>query len=299
MKKILLLLVLTTSFIFADESVLIDFSKLEASRTSMVYTVEGQEELEVSLELGDNWFVELNRSSRTTSNDARSYVKAAPSKQYKTVLGARVHFPDWPHNSSVLIRPPFEIPAYEPLNEGDNGYASVTKFEDGYGVVKNVGVLKSIAVNVYGLNFPYLLNIVLIDPSGQRIIRPMGYLNFEGWGELRWDNPSYVSEVRNRDLHIQPLYPDSTPFVKFGGFEIQRDGSSIGGDFIVYFKDVKIIYDKASLETDRDIDDEAIWGIISQRENEKKSLEMKSFGLRQRLMNIEREKQATETDFSK
>jgi hypothetical protein len=126
----------------------------------------------------------------------------------------------------------------------------------------------------------------------------MGYLNFDGWGELRWDNPAYVREVRNRDLRLYPLYPTSTPFIKFAGFEIKRDAAKDGGDFITYFKDVKVIYDKAVLDTERDIEDESLWSIIRDRENARKSWEMERFGHNQILRYLDAQKQATETDFT-
>ena len=126
----------------------------------------------------------------------------------------------------------------------------------------------------------------------------MGYLNYDGWGELRWDNPAYIKEVRNRDLRLYPLYPTSTPFIKFGGFEIKRDAAKEGGDFITYFKDVKVIYDKAVLDTDRDIEDESLWSIIRDRENARKSWEMERFGHNQILRYLDAQKQASENDFT-
>jgi hypothetical protein len=126
----------------------------------------------------------------------------------------------------------------------------------------------------------------------------MGYLNYEGWKPLRWNNPQYVSEVRNRELRIYPLYPFSTPFVKFGGFMLSRDADHVGGDFISYFKDVKIIYDRAVANPDRDIDDEAVWNIIYDRETEKKIYEMQRFGENQVLRYLEEQKRATEDAFT-
>ena len=125
----------------------------------------------------------------------------------------------------------------------------------------------------------------------------MGYLLFDGWGELIWNNPAYVQEVRNRDIRLYPLYPTSTPFIKFGGFLIQRDAAKDGGDFITYFKDVKVIYDKAVLDTERDIQDEALWHIIFDRENARKVWEMERFGQTQVLRYLESRKQATEPPF--
>jgi hypothetical protein len=265
-------MVLLGTQVYSDESVLIDFTKL----TQDTFAIE-----EVRVDLG--------QSSRSVLNDAYSFTRAASSKKYGTILGARIRFPTWPNNSYSIIQPPFEIPAYSDAAENP--------YEDQLGVITNVGTIKSIAVNVYGLNFPYRLSLLLIGPNGALNPIHMGYLNFEGWGELIWNNPNYVDDVRNRELHIKPLYPDATPFLKFGGFIIHRDGSNVGGDFVVYFKDVKVIYDKAVLDTDKDIDDESVWGIVRDRENERRIRESNRFENQKKLLEIEKEKMATETEF--
>jgi hypothetical protein len=334
MKRIFILITVVlfvVGSLSAEEAILIDFAKLAADitvnddsdgakpnqnrRTMMDYgtvaggsfTTEQKQVMKTTLAI-TNWEVDLASSSRTIGNVARSYTSEAPSKQHGTVLGVRIHFPVEPFNSWAIIRPPFEIPAYEAYAEVDDDgniqpaenedFNAPTRFEDGYGVVKNVGAIKSVAVDAYGLNFPHSLSTILIDPQGNKKTVFMGYLNFDGWGELTWVNPAYVTAVRDRDLRLYPLSPEATPFVKFGGFLIQRDAAKEGGDFIGYFRDVKIIYDKAVLDTDRDIDDEALWGIIRTRETAKKVYEMEQFGHDQVLRYLEVQKQATENSFT-
>ncbi|MDR0312459.1 MAG: flagellar filament outer layer protein FlaA [Treponema sp.] len=326
MKRIFILLVvlLLAGAAFAEEAILIDFSLLTADIMnnqagnptqnrqtvmdySMVagssYTPEQRAVMKTSLAI-TNWEVLFTSSSRTVTNIANTYTREAPSQQWGTVMGVRVHFPLENFYSKATIKPPFEIPAYEPQadvgNDGaisastSNGITGPSRFEEGYGVVKNVGTIRSVAVNTYGLNFPHGLNVILIDSDGIEKTVFMGYLNFEGWAELTWTNPQYIMDVRNRELRIYPLYPTSTPFVKFGGFRIDRDADAVGGDFIGYFKDVKIIYDKAVLDTDRDIDDETLWNIIRDRETQKKIFEMERFGQNQVLQYLEAQKQAQE-----
>jgi hypothetical protein len=345
MKRMFILVaivLLVAGSLFAEEAILIDFSKLAAdivpnqdniptqNRQTMMdysqvaggsFTTEQKQVMKTSLAIS-NWPVTLASSSRTISNQVHSYTAEAPSKQWGTVMGVRVHFPVEPHNSWAMIKPPFDIPAFEPQANVDddgnieaagdsNGITGPSRFEapagdDGktdktqpaYGVVKNVGTIKSIAVNVYGLNFPHGLSAILVDNQGNEKIVFLGYLNFDGWGELRWDNPAYITEVRNRELRLYPLYPNSTPFVKFGGFLVQRDAAREGGDFIAYFKDVKVIYDKAVLDTDRDIEDESLWNIIRDRETAKKLYEMEQFGHNQVLRYLDQQKQATESAFT-
>ena len=344
MKRIFILLavMLMAAGLFADEAVLIDFTKLGAdiipapqeegqeeqltqNRATIMdygavaggsFTDEQKSMMKTSLAVR-NWTVRLNSSARNVMREVLTYADEAQSKQYGTVMGIRINFPVEPWNSNAFIRPPFEIPAYEPAGEVDDegnvtssnsGVMSTSRFEgpvgdDGrpeyaYGVVKNVGTIKSVAVNVYGLNFPHGLSIILIDSEGNEKIYHVDYLNFDGWAELQWNNPAYVQQVRNRELRLIPLYPTSTPFIKFGGFLIKRDADRAGGDFVCYFRDVKIIYDKAVLDTDRDIDDEGLWHIIQDRETAKKKWEMSRFGQMQILRYLEQQKLATETSFT-
>jgi len=341
MKRIFILFVITMLAVplFAEEATLIDFSTLTAdihvkladndtdtkpnqNRQTLMdfshvaggsFTTQQKQVMKTSLAI-ENWEVSLASSARTVTSIGLSYTKESPSKKHGTVMGVRVHFPTEPHNSWALVKPPFEIPAYEPqANISDDGTIESVAGNDGiigrsrfegkeegqpaYGVVKNVGVLKSVAVNVYGLNFPHGLSTVLIDSQGIQKNMFMGYLRFDGWGELIWTNPAYIQEVRNRDIRLFPLYPASTPFVKFGGFLLTRDSTNEGGDFIVYFKDVRIIFDKAVLDTERDIDDESLWNIILDRETARKTWEMQRFGEAQVLRYLEKQKQATETPF--
>lgn len=315
--------------LFAEEAVLIDFTKLAAdiipnqnnvptqNRATMMdysnvagasFTTEQKAVMKSSLALS-NWDVVLASSSRNVTNETKSYTLEAPSKQFGKVLGVRVHFPLESFNSWARVQPPFEIPAFEPMAQvADDGTvqkptdqdkaSKFTRFENGYGVVKNVGVIKSIAVDAYGLNFPHGLSVILIDADGNQQVVFMGYMRYDGWGELRWDNPNYVSDVRNRELRLYPLYPKATPFVKFGGFLIQRDAAYEGGDYIGYFKDVKVIYDKAVLQTDRDINDEGLWNIIQDRETARKNAEMQAFGQAQVLRYLESQKKASENSFT-
>jgi hypothetical protein len=323
------IVLLLAGSMFADEAVLIDFTKLAAdimpdqdnvpthNRQTMMdysnvaggsFTQEQKSVMKTSLAIA-NWDVVLASSSRTVGNQILTYTAEAPSKQWGTVMGLRVHFPVEPFNSWAIVKPPFEIPAFEPQAnvdddgniepaEGNDGITGPSRFEEGYGVVKNVGTIKSVAVNAYGLNFPHGLSAIIIDNQGNQKPVFMGYVNYDGWGELRWDNPAYIQSVRNRELRLYPLYPTSTPFIKFGGFMVQRDAAKEGGDFIVYFKDVKVIFDKAVLDTDRDIDDENLWHIIQDRETARKIWEMDRFGQNQVLRYLESQKQAPESTFT-
>ena len=277
-----------------------------------------------------NWEVQLNASARNVSSLSASRVIAAPVNTTKhtlsgeeipvtvpfagqEIMGVRIVFPTTANNSSARIVPPYEIPAYEGMvdinDDGtfvvdeDGNYVNTsdvttTRYEGGYGVVKNVGAIKSLSVTTLGMDFPHKLYILLKDTDGIERRYLMGNLKFDGWKELRWNNPNYITDIRNREIKIYPIYPRGLPFIKFVGFQITRDAADAGGDFVGYFKDVKVIYDKAQLVTERDISDEDLWNIVGDREAAKQTLEMTRFGNKQVDRFLERAKTATEKDFT-
>ena len=288
------------------------------------YTEQQKDLMRTSLVLNE-WEVVLNSSAKSVTALADSQVVPAPVRGSadvpfagSNVMGVRIVFPSWNANASAKIVPPFTIPAYEPISDADeNGnriesseddkssYNTTNNpsfegylFEGGYGVVKNVGTIKSIQVTTMGMNFPHGLWVHLIDNDGIERRYFMGYLGFDGWRELRWNNPQYITDVRTREIRVYPIYPRGIPHVIFAGFEITRDAAHIGGDFIGYFKDVKIIYDKAILISDRDIADEDLWGIIGKKEAERQASEMERFGNKQVNRYLEAAKKATEDDFT-
>jgi hypothetical protein len=287
------------------------------------YTEEQKKQMTTSLAIR-NWDVLLASSSKTSLNQSLSQTAEAVvdtnAKKYggQTVMGFRIHFPVADFNSWAKIAPPFEIPAFAKkakiddqgviTNDKDNGADGLSRFEGTYdantkittafGVVKNVGVIKSLAVTVKGLNFPHGISLIIKDADGNDQTIFLGYLNFDGWKTIQWDNPAYVQDIRNRELRVFPLYPKSTPMVKFDGFLITRDASHEGGDFVGYVKDVRIIYDEAVLKTGADIDDEAVWGIVNKKETERQNIESKRFGSSQVLRYLEKQKQATESDLA-
>ena len=289
------------------------------------FTSDQKDLMRTSLSLPE-WEIELNSSARNVTSVGLSTVVAAPVKGEadvpfagQPVMGVRIVFPEWNSNANAKIVPPFEIPAYQalgevdengsrqPLEEGadkseynttNNKDFEGTLFEGGYGLVKNVGTVKAIKVTTMGMNYPHGLYVLMKDNDNIERRYFMGYLNFDGWKELRWNNPQYSSEVRTREIRVYPIYPRGLPFVKFTGFQITRDAAHIGGNYIGYFKDVQIIYDKALLTSDRDIADEDLWGIIGKQEAARQSAEMEKFGNKQVDRYLEKAKMAVEDDFT-
>ena len=305
-----------------------------ATAAGASFSAEQKDLMKSSLALTE-WEVVLNSSARNVNSLAQSQVRAAPvsgnSKQPfagSEVMGVRVVFPSGAYNANAKIVPPFSIPAYEPYSEADeNGERKAAdssasegenaensestgpkwlfeaddpsdKASPAYGLVKNVGTLKKIAVTTMGMNFPHALYVLLGDTDNVTRRYFMGYLGFDGWKTLEWNNPEYITEVRTREIRIYPIYPRGEPFVKFEGFQICRDAAHVGDDFIGYFKDVKIIFDKANLTSERDIADEDLWGIIGRKESARQALEMSRFGNKQVNRYIEKQKMATEENFT-
>lgn len=340
MKRTFILLaaamLLSGASVFADESMVIDFTLLKAdcmadengnptenshtvmdfaSSAGASFTSDQKELMKTSLAL-PQWEVQLNSSARTVESLGLSAVVAAPVRSDATVpfagsevMGVRIVFPEWNSNAYAYIRPPFEIPAYAELASADeNGdrqeatdeekASGKTLFEDGYGIVKNVGTIKSIKVTTMGMNYPEGLYVLFKDNDNIERRYFMGYLGFDGWKELIWTNPQYITEIRNREIRVYPIYPRGLPFIKFTGFQITRDAAHIGGNFIGYFKDVSVIYDKAVLTSDRDIADEDLWGIIGKKETARQAAEMAKFGDKQVNRYLEKQKQAVEDKFT-
>ena len=319
----------------AEEAIIIDFALLNADiiadpngkmtqnrRTVMdygkvagaSYTDEQKALMRTSLAL-EQWDVELNSSAQNPLSVATSTIKEAEVRAEgekfagQKLMGVRILFPEWTNNANAKIKPGFLIPAYEKMAQVDDQgnlqeptdedkASGKSRFEEGFGVVRNTGVIKSIAVNTYGMNFPHGLYVLLRDQNNVVKRYFMGYLLFDGWREMIWNNPSYIANVKSRELRLYPVYPTALPHVIFEGFLITRDAAHDGGDAIAYFKDVKIIYDKAVLTTVRDFADEDIWGIQAERETKRKKIEVEKFGHTQVLRFLEQEKMATEEGFT-
>ncbi len=325
MKRIVVLVMMialvASAALFAEQSTLIDFTQLTADyppdnptdheatllsfgdQAGTVFTEEEKALMKTSLAI-PNWEIELASSSRFVQNQALSQVRPAQVREDaaqfpgETVLGVRVHFPTESYNSWALIEPPFEIPAYADATEVQADGTLVTPQDQvgtgdkyvGFGVVKNVGTLRTVSMTVHGLNFNHGVSVVLQDENNEEQEIFLGYLNFEGWRSLEWRNPNYITSVRNRELRTSPLYPNLQPMRKLLGIRFYRDSEAIGGDFISYVRDVTITYDLATLQLQRDIDDEAVWGILQEREADRRSAELRRLGNVQVLRYLEQQK---------
>ncbi len=243
----------------------------------------------------DNWEVILAPSARNVENVVLSYAKKVYSTKTQwgirsstaasnSVLGARIHFIKGNYLSWAIIKPPFEFFAYydngDPVDpEGDlsKDPNSIPKEDRDVkaGVLMNVGQIKQISVWVAGRNYKHQLAIRLKNEKGETEEYFMGSLYFDGWRKLTWENPNYIQAVVHRTLTRLPLYPMSMPYKKFDSFVIYKPIEEPGGDFVVYFKEVGVKFDRAILREEYDIDDEKWWHILSDRKIKHKKMELK------------------------
>ena len=306
-------------------STLLDYSSIAGSN----YTEEEKKGMSTSL-AAYNWDVVLNSSAAHVENRMYSMCiewhtkydavlsdlqvggaggdTAAAKPDGYNVMGIRIHFPETTFNNWALIKPAFEIPAYE---NKDTDYKGVklskdesnkfenknNKYENGYGVIKNVGIIKAINIRIYGCQFKNSISILLKDDLNILTEYHMDqYLDFDGWRQIIWKNPNYIADAANRDLYIVPLYPRSTPLIKLDGFRIYRQGDQYGGDFVTYIKDVIITYDEATLEREElPIIHEEAWGILQEKTIQAKERELKKIGHTQVLRFLEKKKMHKES----
>lgn len=248
------------------------------------------------------WEIELNSSASSVRNNVLSYVTNVSSGYWSnnfktiykdtniegysatadsTVLGARIHFPVHRQNCWAKIHPPFEFNAYDDNADVANQYN---------GVLDNVGQIKAISVWVKGRNYKHKLAIRLKDRENVEKEFMMGVLYFDNWRELTWINPNYIDQIKDRVLSRVPLYPRSRPFIKFACFVVYRQMDMLGGDFVIYIRDVKVQYDKAVQDEDKDINDEKIWGILAKRRQAAKNREMLKLAEKKILLQQEKAK---------
>jgi len=251
----------------------------------------------------DKWQVTLNSSASSIFNNVNSYITNVPSNYWKKnhtkyydgqrikgydakstsyVLGVRIHFPERRQNCWAKIKPPFAINAYD----SDGKIAN-----ENNGVVDNVGQIKSVSIWVKGRNYKNSVAVRLKDRKGTVSEYHFGALHFDNWRELTWVNPNYIENPKDRIITRIPLYPRSRPFVKLDSIVVYRHMDDVGGDFVMYVRDIKIAYDKAVAEDDKqDINDEAIWGILAKRRDKEKNVELLKLAEKKTLLEQEKAK---------
>lgn len=219
------------------------------------HAVVGYKDYQVS-----NWVVELNSSADFIENRILSYCLPVTSHiQFSgSVLGVRVHFPSWNNNSYAVIRPPYPLKVYD-----TNG----NFINEENGVMPNAWEIKMLSLWIDGRGYNYQVAVRLRDRDNKMYEFYMGSLNYDGWRQLVWINPAYTERVFAKTLRSVPLYPRDVPFYVFDSIVIYRQAVELGGDFITYIGKVDMEYTPYIVDSDQtnDINDEDVWGIITER----------------------------------
>ncbi|MEN2998319.1 MAG: flagellar filament outer layer protein FlaA [Brevinematia bacterium] len=222
----------------------------------------------------NNWKVELVSSARFVPNIVNSYVLKVQSAKWGDVMGVRIKFPATPFLSNAKIIPPFRFTPYyldgTPVDpEGDFSKKQFTEEEKvKSGILMNVLQIKRVSVWVAGRNYKHLMSVIFRNEDGAEEEYFMGALYFQGWRRLAWENPNYIEQVNQRILQRLPLYPRPLPYKELAYFKIYKPQEEQGGDFVVYFKDVAVSFDRAIVYEELDIDDEKYWQILSKEKIE-------------------------------
>lgn len=226
----------------------------------------------------ERWNVILASSANTTRNNVLSYTKKATSKRFGEVLGARIHFIEGRFLSWAMIRPPFEFFPY--YDDGSDVNVNESGEENSLvmGILMNVGQIKSVSSWVYGLNYQMQVAVRLRDRDDNLQDYFMGSVYYDGWRKLVWTNPEYTESIQDRVLRRIALYPKSYPFIAFDSFIVYKPETEMGGDFVIYFKDVEVEFDRAIIREELDIDDESIWNILSKERIQRRLRDLRRIG---------------------
>jgi len=205
-----------------------------------------------------NWNVSLKSSGLRTKNVLKSMCLGVKSREHnQDVLGVRINFPETRQNDIAIIKPQFAFHAYN----SKGNFASLSN-----GVVANVGYIKEVSIWVKGRNYPYNLSLRLSNEKNIDKEFFFGHLKFDNWRKLTWKNPNYIDSIRDRILIRKPMYPKDLPYFRFRSLVIYRQMDQIGGDFIVYFRNIRMVFEKhTSKPLTADIDDEKVWKIMQKK----------------------------------
>ncbi len=255
-----------------DTGTLLKFTDLYPTSVGVAISDAERDSLQVSLALPE-WTIKFSADGRYPAALRTSGIRVAQvnanANDYagEQVMGVRVNFPENNEEAHAYIEPPYRIPRIN-LAFSDGRQTSY----DGLGLLQDVAQLRSISVNVYGLNYQYELYVMLEDTDGVLREYPMGFLDHVGWDTLTWENPYYEADGVGTDPNA-PLYPVSLANIVFRGFRVSRLQPYVEGkDFVAYFRDVTVDYDPTIFDTG-DIDNEGLWDIVNLREQRRRQRE--------------------------
>ena len=212
----------------------------------------------------DQWHITLSGMSDTPQGYQYSDVKIIdginqdalrnilPEEEpvFDKCMGIRIHFDKSYNNDWARIHPRLPISDF---TLQDNTTPT--------GMIEAVGYIKRVSCLVRGLNYRHSLELRMKNERDEYYNVVMGGLYFSGWKRLVWSNPDYVMDIGKRDIMKRPLYPQYAPFLKFDSLMIYKAPGEVGGDFVLYIKDIQVEYEPYPLGGLADIPDEDVWEI--------------------------------------
>lgn len=241
-----------------QEKTLIDFAKLDDANVNS--------EIKFS-----KWNIHLSGLSDNPTSRRLSELKMVPvtaaqinkdaNETFDKCLGIRINFSTGYNNDWAQIK------TEDPLS----GFK--LRGTEAMGLLENVGPVKSVSLMVRGMNYMHSIEIRMVDQDGLYKSVNFGGLYFNGWKRIVWDNPDFIADRKKRDIIKVHLYPTEKPQLKFDSIVLYKAPNERGGDFVCYVKDVKVNYEPYFTREVNDIDNEAVWGIQKQRDDDKKAVE--------------------------
>lgn len=218
----------------------------------------------------ENWKIVLNPSASTKETVKNSLAKNSPSQAHGNVLGIRLLFKPWKNAFWAFVQKPFHFAhtyingqfVSQDDNNQDNGFA--------VGMLANVGQIKNVRSWVYGLNYDYTYGVQISNELDKKTEYGLGSIYHDGWRRLAWVNKEYSDDPNDWTPIKNPLYPYSFPYVKFERLSFYKKEGNPDPNFIGYVRDVTMDFDLAIIREEQDINDEAIWQLLSKKAMEDK-----------------------------
>lgn len=218
----------------------------------------------------DRWFADFGNQGIGKTAFTYTLIKGTGERG----VGIKVEIPNDSWNDkyvSVVLRP--------------NIIAALTENESGNGKLVNVGDVKSVTIKGTSLGYDFSVRPIMVKSNNTKVgmshqkVEVLPGENFE----VKWDNPSYITDVNKRDIKVRPIYPNTSSDLLLEGIEVR--GKVTDGFLIVYLNTVTVVADKAYEERGNFDED---WGLEGSRVNKDK--------LRQEKILREREKMRQQTE---
>jgi hypothetical protein len=226
---------------------LIDFTQIFSS-TANLQIQSNKWRIKLS-GLSDNPENLIKSDFKVVTVDPAQGNEVAKAENITKALGVRINFAYGYNNDWAQFR------TEDPISE-----FKVTE-EEGNGVLKNVGPILKATIMARGLNYMHSLELRMVDRDGNHKDINFGSLYYNGWKRLEWLNPDYIMDKRKRAVTKLHLYPLQKPLMRFDSLVVYKAPGEKGGDFVFYVTDAQLTYEPYETKTQKDIDDEKVWGI--------------------------------------